>query len=272
MTLAEPRVVQAPQPRRFGAANWIGLWTLYLREVRRFLKVAAQTVTGPVVTTLLFLAVFAVALAKRAPTAGGVPYLEFLASGLIMMTIAQNAFANSSSSLLIAKIQGNIADFLMAPLSPAELMAGFALGALTRGVLVGAAVALATWPFVLLRIVAPGFVAFHAVAASLLLALLGVVAGLWAQKMDHLAAVTNFVVAPLTFLSGTFYSIDDLPEDLRAVAWVNPFFYMIDGFRYGLTGHADGSLAAGIAVIAGANAALAIGCHRMIASGWRLKP
>ena len=123
--------------------NWIGLWTLYLREVRRFLKVAAQTVTGPVVTTLLFLAVFSVALGRRAPMTGGVSYIEFLAPGLVMMTIAQNAFANTSSSILIAKVQGNIADFLMAPLSPGELTCGFALGGLTRGIVVGLVVGLA---------------------------------------------------------------------------------------------------------------------------------
>ena len=148
-----------------------------------------------------------------------------------MMTMAQNAFANTSSSILIAKMQGNIADFLMAPLSPGKLTWGFVLGGLTRGVVVGTALGLVMWPFVLIRVVAPGFLLFHTVSACLLLALLGILGGLCAQKMDHVAAVTNCVVVPLTFLSGTFYSAADLPEPARTLVHWNPFFYMIDGFR-----------------------------------------
>jgi ABC-2 type transport system permease protein len=252
--------------------NWIGLWTLYRREVRRFLAVAAQTVAGPVVTTLLFLAVFAVVMTRRGPPqpVGGVPYLEFLAAGLVVMTMAQNAFANTASSLLIAKIQGNIADLLVAPLAPAELVAGFALGGITRGLLVGAVVAIAMWPFVPFGLAHPGFALFHALAACLLLALLGILGGLWGQKMDHLGAMTSFVVTPLTFLSGTFYAVADLPPLFQAVAHANPFFYMIDGFRYGLTGHADGSLAAGLAAMTGTNLLLALACWRGVATGWRL--
>lgn len=252
--------------------NWIGLQTLYSREVRRFLKVAAQTITGPAVTTLLFLTVFAVALDRRIPALEGGSYLEFLAPGLITMAIAQNAFANTSFSLLIAKMQGNIADLLMAPLSPAELTWGFALGGVTRGVLVGGIVGLVMWPFVRFGIAHPGIAIFHALAAALLLALLGILAGLWAQKMDHLGAVTNFVVVPLTLLSGTFYSVDDLTAPFRLAARANPFFYMIDGLRYGMTGHADGSITAGIVVMIGANGVLALAAYRLIARGWRLKP
>jgi ABC-2 type transport system permease protein len=254
------------------SVNWIGLWTLYLREVQRFLKVAAQTVAGPVVTTMLFLLVFSVALGRRTPAVEQVSYAEFLTPGLIMMTMMQNAFANTSSSLLIAKVQGNVADFLMAPLSPGELTWGFALSGVTRGLLVGIAVGLAMWPFVPLGIVHPAFALLHALAASLLLALLGILAGLWAQKMDQLAAVTGFVVTPLTFLSGTFYSVGDLPDPFQTVARLNPFFYMIDGFRYGMTGRAEGSLAAGLLVVTGANLVLALACHRLFATGWRLKP
>jgi ABC-2 type transport system permease protein len=259
------------QARAARLINWIGLWTLYKREVLRFLKVAAQTVTGPVVTTLLFLAVFSVALGRRAPPAESVSYLHFLAPGLIMMTMAQNAFANTSSSILIAKVQGNISDFLMAPLSPGELVCGFTLGGVTRGLLVGLEVALAMWPFMPFGLAHPGFALFHAVAATMLLALLGVLGGLWSQKMDHLAAITNFVVAPLTFLSGTFYSVADLPEVFRVAALVNPFFYMIDGFRYGIMGHADGALTAGVVVMSLANVALALASYAIVASGWRLK-
>jgi ABC-2 type transport system permease protein len=255
-------------------ANWTGLWTLYCREVRRFLKVAAQTVTGPVVAVLLILAVFAVASGsgRQATVADPLPYLAFLVPGLIVMAMAQNAFANTSSSLLIAKVQGSIADYLMAPLSPAELVAGFALGGVTRGLLVGVAVGAAVWPFVPFGVAHVEFALFHAVAGSLLLSLLGILGGLWAVKMDHLAAVTNFLVIPLTFLSGTFYSIAELPAPLRVAAGLNPFFHVIDGFRYGLTGHADGSPAIGLAAVCVADVLLALACHRLVAAGWRLRP
>ena len=237
------------------------------------MTVAAQTVAGPAVTTLLFLCVFAVVMTRRGqPQAvGGVPYLAFLAPGLVIMTMAQNAFANSASSLLVAKVQGNIADFLVAPLSPAEFVAGFALGGVTRGLVVGAVVTFAMWPFVPFGLFSPAFIVFHALAASLLLALLGILGGLWAQKMDHLGAVTSFIVTPLTFLSGTFYSVTDLPEPFRVAAYLNPFFYMIDGFRYGVTGYADGCPITGVAVMIGANLLLAGVCYRAVATGWRLK-
>ena len=261
-----------PAPPRIEPVNWIGLRTLYLKEVRRFLKVSAQTVTGPAVTVLLFLLVFDVALGGRRADVAGVPFVDFLAPGLLMMAMAQNAFANTSSSLLIAKVQGTIGDLLMAPLGPTELLAGFALGGLTRGLVVGVVVTAAMLPFVPLSVAHPAFALFHAFAANLMLALLGVLAGLWVQKMDQLGAVTSFVVTPLTFLSGTFYSVADLPEGFRAAVHLNPFFYMIDGFRYGLVGHADGPLGVGVAVLAGTNALLAVLCWRAVASGWRLKP
>ncbi len=261
-----------PAPPRIEAAGWLGLRTHYLKEVRRFLKVPAQTVTGPAVTTLLFLVVFNVALGGRRPDVAGVPLVDFLAPGLLMMAMAQNAFANTSSSLLIAKVQGTIGDLLMAPLGPAELVAGFALGGLTRGLVVGLVVAAAVLPFASLDVAHPAFVLFHALAANLMLALAGILAGLWAQRMDQLGAVTSFVVTPLTFLSGTFYSVADLPERFRAAVHLNPFFYMIDGFRYGFVGRADGPLGVGVAVLAGTNALLAALCWRAVASGWRLKP
>jgi ABC-2 type transport system permease protein len=263
-----------PAVRAIGVINWVGFWTLYAREVRRFFKVATQTIAAPVVTTLLFLAVFVLALGGAggaSRSVGGVSFAEFLTPGLIMMSIMQNAFANTSSSLVISKIQGNIVDVLMPPLSGGELTLAYALGGVTRGIVVGAVVSLAIWCFVPLRIADLAAVAFNAVAASLLLSLLGVLAGIWAEKFDHMAAVTNFIVTPLSFLSGTFYSVDRLPEGWRFVAHLNPFFYMIDGFRYGFIGHADGSLAVGMAVLIGVNAALLLLCFRLIASGYRLK-
>jgi ABC-2 type transport system permease protein len=257
--------------RQFGAVNWLGLWTLYLREVRRFLKVSMQTVIAPVVTTLLFLAIFLLAFASQRGAIDGVPFAQFLAPGLIMMAIIQNAFANTTSSLMIAKIQGSISDILMPPLSPAELVWGFALGGVTRGLLVGAAVGATMILLVHVGIADWRLVLFHAVAASLLLSLLGILAALWAEKFDHIAAVTNFLVMPLSFLSGTFYSIDRLPAPFRLAADLNPFFYMIDGFRAGFIGHADGSIAIGIAVMVGINAVLLALTHLLFARGYKLK-
>ena len=259
-------------PRRYGAVNWLGLWTLYVKEVRRFWNVATQTVAAPIVTTLLFLAVFSLALGGGSQAVAGVPYVQFLAPGLIVMAMTQNAFANTSSSLVIAKVQGNIVDLLMPPLSPFEQTAGLALGGLTRGLVVGTAVAIGMSPFVTIAVHSWGFVLFHAIAASLLLALLGVLGGLWSEKFDHLAAVSNFVITPLAFLSGTFYSTQRLPEPWLTVAHMNPFFYMIDGFRYGFTGHADGSLSIGIALMTAANLGLALLAHRLFRAGYRLKP
>ena len=260
-----------PSVRRFGAVNWIGLWTLYIREVRRFFKVFTQTVAAPVVTTLLFLAIFLLALGGGTRAVDGIAYVQFLVPGLIMMAIAQNAFANTSSSIMLAKVQGNIVDVLTPPLSPAELTLGLALGGATRGIVVGIAVGLALLPIIPIRVAVPGFVLYHGVAASLLLSLLGVIGGLWADKFDHVAAVTNFVVTPLTFLSGTFYSVEQLPESWRIAAHANPFFYMIDGFRYGFIGKAESSLLGGCVILALLDFLLLALCHQLFVRGYKLK-
>lgn len=252
-------------------SNLIGLWTLYTREVRRFLKVYTQTVMAPVVTTLLFLAVFTLALGQYRPDIHGVPFSEFLAPGLVMMAIAQNSFANTSSSLMVAKVQGNIVDTLMPPFTPSELVLGIAMGGVTRGIFVGAAVAIVMVPFAGLSIDNLGLILFNALMASLMLSLIGMMGGIWADKFDHIAAVTNFVVTPLAFLSGTFYSIERLPEIGQTIAHFNPFFYMIDGFRAGFIGHADTDPVIGMLVLATINTALWIGCIRMIKSGYKLK-
>jgi ABC-2 type transport system permease protein len=202
---------------------------------------------------------------------GGVPFTEFLAPGLVMMAMVQNAFANTSSSIVISKVQGNIIDVLMPPLSAGELTLGFAVGGAARGLMVGLAVSLAMAVFVDMKIHNVGFILFHAMAASLLLSLLGVAAGIWSEKFDHMAAVTNFVITPLAFLSGTFYSVERLPGMWHTIAHLNPFFYMIDGFRYGFIGHADGHLGAGIVVMVVANLCLWAACHRMFATGYKLK-
>jgi ABC-2 type transport system permease protein len=260
-----------PHVRRMGAVNWRGLWTLYVREVQRFLKVGMQTVAAPVVTTLLFLAIFLLAMGGQQRTIHNIPFLAFLAPGLIMMAMVQNAFANTTSSLMIAKFQGNIVDLLMPPLSPMELTLGLSFGGVTRGLVVGAVVAAAMAVVVPIHIVHPVLMLFHAVAASLLLSVLGVIGAIWADKFDHIAAVTNFVVTPLSFLSGTFYSIQQLPPAWQTVAFLNPFFYMIDGFRYSFIGQADGSVTAGVVIMIVLDGALLAICHALIACGWKLK-
>ena len=265
------RITLPLAPRHYGAVNWIGLSTLYRKEVRRFLTVGTQTIVAPLVTSLLFLAIFVLALGHAIDQVGGVAYTRFLAPGLIIMSMTQNAFANTSSSLLIAKIQGNIVDLLMPPLTPLELTIGIAAGGLTRGLLVGLTTGIAMAFFVPVEIAHPVFVVFHAVMASLMLSLLGMLAGIWSEKFDHLAAVTNFIITPLSFLSGAFYSAQRLPEAWQHLAHANPFFYMIDGFRYGFIGHADGSLAAGIGMLLAANALLFALAYRCFRRGFRLK-
>jgi ABC-2 type transport system permease protein len=263
--------VQTLSPRHYPTINWVGLATLYMKEVRRFMSVATQTILAPMVTTLLFLAVFVLALGHAVDQVAGEPYRAFLAPGLIMMAITQNAFANTSSSILISKIQGNIVDLLMPPLTPLERTIGMAGGGLTRGIVVGIATWVAMVPFVPVEVAHPFFILFHALMASLFMSLVGVLAGVWAEKFDHMAAITNFVVTPAAFLSGTFYSAARLPPFWQDVAHMNPLFYMIDGFRYGFIGHADGSLTAGIFVMLGANAVLLWLTHRLFATGYHLK-
>jgi len=242
-----------------------------MKEVRRFLNVFTQTLLAPMITTLLFLAIFTLALGRAVQQIGGVSFAQFLAPGLIMMAMVQNAFANTSSSIVSAKVQGNIVDILMPPLSPWELALGVVGGGMTRGLLVGLTVAVAMTLFVPVVVHNPLFIVFHAVNASLMLALLGLIGGIWAEKYDHIAAVSNFVITPFSFLSGTFYSVERLPEAWHAVALMNPFFYMIDGFRYGFIGHADGSLTVGMLLVLAVNLALWALAHRMIATGYRLK-
>ncbi len=255
----------------FGWINSLGLWTLYKKEVQRFLKVWMQTLLAPIITTLLFLAIFSLALAGLRPDINGVPFVNFLAPGLIMMAIVQNAFANSSSSLLVAKVQGNVVDLLMPPLSPGELNAGISLGGLTRGLFVGAGTFLGMSFFVPLTIHSFTALAFYAIIASALMAQIGLLGGIWSEKFDHLATVANFVITPLAFLSGTFYSVTQLPGLAYTITQYNPFFYMIDGFRYALTGHAEGSLLFGALLLTGLTVASTLICQLVLVRGYRLK-
>ena len=260
-----------PQPRQLGAVNWLGLWTLTGKETGRFIKVYAQTILAPVITTLLFYMVFSLALGGNQRMIGAIPYLDFLAPGLIMMSMAQSAFANTSSSIVISKVQGNIVDVLMPPISPLELTLGYTLGGIARGLTVGLVSILVLAVFVRLPISHLGYIFYHAVMGSMMLALLGVVGGIWSSKFDHLAAVQNFIIMPATFLSGTFYTADRLPETWRFLAHMNPFFYMIDGFRYGFIGVSDGTLGIGLIVLAAIDIFLLGIAYSLISTGYKLK-
>ncbi len=257
--------------RHMGAVNWIGLWTLYCKEVKRFMKVGLQTVFAPAVTTILYFAIFMLALGGDHRVVHGLPFGEFLVPGLVMMGIVQNSFANTSSSLLIAKVQGNIVDLLMPPLSAGEMVLAFALGGVTRGILVAFAVALPLAAFTDMHLPHPLVAAYFALSASLLLSLIGLLGGVWAAKFDHMAAITNFVIMPLSFLSGTFYSIERLPAVWQVVSHFNPFFYAIDGLRYSFTGHADSSIPLGMGVMLALNVALYTVCYWVFRRGYRLK-
>lgn len=264
-------VSDGPRPRALGAVNWLGLWTLYKKEVRRFLKVSFQTVLAPVATTLLYMIVFSLAIGSRRGEVMGVDFTAFVAPGLIMLGMLNNSFANSSSSLIVAKVQGNTVDFLMPPLSAAELAAAFIGGAVTRGVIVGTATALAVVPFVDITISHIWAMAYFGLSATAMMAMIGLIAGLWAEKFDHLAVITNFIIMPLAFLSGTFYSVEILPEPFYSISHVNPVFFLIDGFRYGFIGSHDSPLLIGGLVIAAINAALLAASYLLLRSGWRLK-
>ena len=258
--------------------NRIGLWSLYMKEVRRFLKVQTQTVWAPAVTTLLFLVIFSVALGRGGREVLGVSFATFVAPGLIMMGMMQNAFANSSFSLLTGKLQGTIVDLLMPPLTEAELMIGIVTAAVTRAVMVGGAVALAMalWPGVDLGAQHPWAIVWFGLMGSTMLALMGLMTSMWAEKFDHAAAVTNFVVAPLSLLSGTFYVIGNLAPAFQTISRANPFFYMISGFRFGFIGESDigntNEAVIGAAVGAGLlNLLLGWLTYRLLKTGWKVK-
>lgn len=257
--------------RRYGAVNWLGMQTLIQREVQRFLKVAVQTVMAPLVSTVLFMMVFALAFGERPWAGTDRPYVDGLAAGLAMMGILSNAFQNASSSLLIAKVQGNSVDFLMPPLSALELTVAFLTGAAARGLLVGLVSLIAVSPFANIMPENLFLVLWHAIMGSIIFGAMGLIGGVWAEKIDHLAAVTNFVVTPLTFLSGTFYSVSALSEPFATLSHWNPVFYLIDGFRSGFIGQHDASLVLGAAVTGLAAAGLAWACWAILKSGWRLR-
>ncbi len=251
--------------------NWIGLATLYKKEVLRFLKVWNQTLVAPVITTLLFLAIFSLSMGGDQKSIEGIPFNIFITPGLIMMAMVQNSFGNTSSSLILAKIQGVIVDYLMPPISPGEFVAAIALGGLTRGLMVGLVVGISVSFFIPLGIHSIGGVIIFAGLASLMLALLGVLAGVWSQTFDHLAAITNYIIVPLSFLSGTFYSVNQLPAPWDTLAHYNPFFQMIDGFRWALTGYSDSNIKISIVVLSISSIVIYLLTYHIISRGYRLK-
>ena len=245
--------------------------TLFQKELLRFWKVFVQTVAAPVLTALLYLVVFAHALQGRVRVYESVSYTEFLVPGLVMMTILQNAFANSSSSLMQSKMTGNIVFVLLAPVSHLQFFGAYVAASVVRGLVVGAGVAIAAALFVPVRLEAPLWTLGFAVLGAALLGALGLVAGILSEKIDQLAAFQNFVIMPLTFLAGVFYSVHSLPPVWLALSHANPFFYLIDGFRYGFFGVSDVSPAASVAVLAVSLAVVSAGALWMLARGYKLR-
>lgn len=255
------------------SVNWGGLLALYVKEVRRFFKVQLQTIWAPALTTLLYLVIFTVSLSGMRGTTLGVPFADFLAPGLIIMGMMQNAFANSSFSLLVGKVQGTIVDYLMPPLSSGELLTAMVGSSVTRAVMVGATiwVAMLFWPGVHVAPKNIGLVIWFGLMGSIMLSLVGLLTSIWAEKFDHAAAIGNFVVAPLALLSGTFYSVDKLAPTFAAISHANPFFYVISGFRAGFIGVADSPVLVGALVLLAINIVLGVVCYLVLRSGWKLK-
>ena len=232
--------------RRFGIINTIGIYSLYIKECKRFFVVWAQTLLSPLVSSLLFLSVLTLALGDDRGEVLGFSFIEFLAPGLIAMSIITQSFSHSVSSLMIAKIQGNIVDMLYAPLSALEVSLAIILAAVTRSLLI-AIISIVVFAVIIeIHIYSIFYIFIFAFLGSFILGGIGFITGLWAEKFDHTATITNFVIQPLSFLSGVFYSIERLPLFFQTVSSINPFFYIIDGFRYGFLGSSDGSITVGL--------------------------
>ncbi|MBM3590531.1 MAG: multidrug ABC transporter permease [Alphaproteobacteria bacterium] len=253
------------------STNWFGAFTLLKKEVYRFLKVYHQTLFSPVVNIVLFLAVFNLSVGNHIQTIEGVDFAVFMSAGLIMMASLQNSFANSSSSFVMGKVMGHIVDYLIPPLGALELLIAFTLGAIIRGICVGIVAYLTILIFVPLGFHNFFIAFFYLFIGCMLLGLLGVLCGIISESFDHMSAMTSYLITPLTFLSGTFYSTNSLPEFWKSISHFNPFFYMIDGFRFGITGHNDGNLLLGSIYILLINLILSIAILRMFKTGFRIK-
>jgi len=257
--------------RRFGFVNWIGTWTLYKKEVLRFLVVWVQTIFSPIITSLLFLLVLSLAIGEDRGDVLGVPFIAFLAPGLIAMQVIQQAFSHTASSFMIKKIDGSIVDILYAPLSAGEVTIAIVLSAATRSLII--AIISIVFFYFIIEIQIPNFpiLISFTLLSSFILGSTGMIAGLWAEKFDHMATVTNFIIIPLSFLSGTFYTIDRLPNFLQVASKMNPFFYMIDGFRYSFLKNSDGSITTGLIYLSILSIILLFTSYTLFKKGYKIK-
>ncbi len=251
--------------------NALGAWTLFTREVRRFLKVKMQTIVTPALTAMLYLIIFRYAMGDRQVPGMDVDYFTFLVPGLAMMAMLQNAFANTSSSIIMGKVMGMHIYLLMAPLSAFEVVAAFLAAAVVRALVVVLVFLAVLFPFVDIHLLHPGLILFYGICGSIIMGGMGLIAGIWAKDFDNIAMVTNFVILPLTFLSGVFYSVRQLPELWQQVNHANPFFYLIDGFRYGFLGTGDTDPYASMFVVIATVLLTMMTCWQLWRSGWRMK-
>ena len=257
--------------KNFGYVNWLGFFTLYKKETFRFLKVAVQTILSPLLTALLFLAVLSLAIGNERGGALGFPFITFLAPGLIAMQIIQQAFSHTSSSIMIGKIQGNIVDILYAPLSPAEVTLAIILAGVTRSFII-AIFSIIVFSFIMeLHFYNFFYIFIYTLLGSFILGAIGFIVGLWSEKFDNMASATNFIIVPLSFLSGTFYSIKRLPDFLQKISEWNPFFYIIDGFRYGFLGISDGSIEFGLVYLVVLSCLFWFASYILFKRGYKIK-
>ncbi len=252
--------------------NWYGTYTLSIREIRRFLKVYHQTIIAPVISALIFLSIFSLALGSSEKMIHNIPYQDFAGYGLIIMTIIQNSFANTSSSLIMAKVIGYINDILMPPFEGKELIVAYNIGSICRGLLVGLLLTCILSFIIKLRLHDISLTIYYVLTATILLGNLGLLSSVITDNFDQNSAITSYIITPLSFLSGTFYSIHDLPSWIKLINLVNPFFYIIDGFRFSLIGYSDGNIMFGIFYLLSLNIILTFLIIKIIDSGWKLKP
>ncbi len=257
--------------RRFGVINWIGTYSLFKKEVLRFLTVSGQTLFGPILTSILFLTVISLAIGDQRTDVLGVPYIKFLASGLIMMQVIQQSFAHSSSSLMMGKMMGTITDVVHSPLSSSEVVFAITFASAARGLLIASASTLIFIFFIDLSV--QNFLLWfcYLFLGGLFMGSLGIIVGLYADKFDQMSTVTNFIIVPLSFLSGTFYSIDKLPNFLKFISNYNPFFHMIDGFRYSFIGQLDGSVVFGISLLSFLSLVITYIAYILVNKGYKIK-
>ncbi len=251
--------------------NLLGARTLFVREVRRFLKVKMQTVVTPALTAMLYLIIFRYAMGDRHVPGMDVDYFTFLVPGLAMMAMLQNAFANTSSSMIMGKVMGMHIYLLMAPLSAIEVVAAFLAAAVVRALVVAIVFLAVLFPFVDLQLPHIGLILFYGICGSIIMGGLGLIAGIWSKDFDHVAMVTNFIILPLTFLSGVFYSVHQLPDLWQRINHANPFFYLIDGFRFGFLGRGDSDPYAAMVVVAITTLVTMMACWHLWRIGWRMK-